>query len=263
MKSRRLLTNKFSLYLYDMSFVTRFGQYIIMLGRMFSRPDRPNMYWKELFRQMDDIGVGSLLIVLMISIFIGAVTAVQTAYQLSGTALVPEYYLGLIVRNTEILELAPTITCLILAGKVGSNIASELGTMRISEQIDALEIMGVNTESYLVGPRILASVITIPLLVVIAATAGISGGYYATSFVGYASQTDFITGLLAFFVPSDIRLMLVKSVSFAFIMSSISCFTGFYVKGGALEIGKASTQAVVFSCVFILLADYIIASILL
>lgn len=246
-----------------MKFISDFGEYCIMLKRMFSKPERMQMYRQELFRQMYDIGIGSLVIVLLISIFIGAVTAVQSAYQLQGTILVPTYYLGLIVRDTIIFELAPTVTCLILAGKIGSNIASELGTMRISEQIDALEIMGVTTESYLIAPRILAALIMIPLLVVIAAFSGISGGMFAASFTGYGTMGDFQKGLITFYDPYDVQLMLIKSFVFAFLLTSISCYKGFYVKGGSLEIGKASTQAVVLSCIFILLADYLIAILLL
>ncbi len=245
------------------TFFYHLGSYIIMLQRMFRRPSRWQMYRKELFRQMNDIGVGSAFIVLLVSIFIGAVSAVQTAYQLYGTALVPPYYIGLIVRNTIIYELAPTFTALILAGKVGSNIASELGSMRVSEQIDALEIMGVNTESYLIAPRILGSIITIPLLVCISAFTGIVGGLFATTFSGYFSSEDFIRGLRILFDPIDIQLMLIKAFTFAFILSSVSCYMGYNVKGGSLEIGKASTQAVVYSCIFVLLADYAIASLLL
>lgn len=245
------------------TFFYHLGKYLLMLKRMFSRPVRWELYWRELFRQMVDIGVGSAFIVLLVSVFIGAVTAVQTAYQLWGTALVPSYYIGLIVRNTIIFELAPTFTALILCGKVGSNIASELGSMRVSEQIDALEIMGVNTESYLVAPRVLGAVITIPLLVIISAFTGIYGGLIATRLAGYYSAEEFVHGVRVFFDPFDVKLMMVKSFAFAFILSSISCYMGFYVKGGSLEIGKASTLAVVYSCIFVLLADYVIAILLL
>ncbi|MBC8173396.1 MAG: ABC transporter permease [Chitinophagales bacterium] len=246
-----------------MKFIGDFGAYCLMLKNMFSKPERIQMYRVEFFRQMYDIGVGSLVIVLLISIFIGAVTAVQSAYQLEGTVLVPAYYLGLIVRDTIIFELAPTVTCLILAGKIGSNIASELGTMRISEQIDALEIMGVPTESYLIAPRILAAVIMIPLLVIIAAFSGITGGMFAATLTGYGTREDFQKGLITFYEPFDLQLMLIKAVVFAFLLTSISAYKGYSVKGGALEIGKASTQAVVLSCIFILLADYILVSLLL
>jgi len=234
-----------------------------MLGRMFSRPARWEMYLRELFRQMTDIGVGSAFIVFLVSVFIGAVTAVQTAYQLYGTPFVPSSYIGLIVRNTIIFELAPTFTALILAGKVGSNLASELGSMRVTEQIDALEIMGVNTESFLIATRIIAALITIPLLVAIAAYSGIMGGYIATSMSSYYSPEDYIRGIRMLFDPFDVQLMFIKSFTFAFIVSSISCYMGYYVKGGSVEIGKASTQAVVYSCIFVLLADYVIVALLL
>jgi phospholipid/cholesterol/gamma-HCH transport system permease protein len=234
-----------------------------MLGRMFIKPARWEMYWRELFRQMTDIGVGSAFIVLLVSVFIGAVTAVQTAYQLYGTPFVPSSYIGLIVRNTIIFELAPTFTALILAGKVGSNLASELGSMRVTEQIDALEIMGVNTESFLIASRIIAAVITIPILVAIAAYSGILGGYIATATSTLYSTEDYIRGIRMSFDPFDVQLMFIKSFTFAFIVSSISCYMGYYVKGGSVEIGKASTKAVVYSCIFVLLADYVIAALLL
>jgi phospholipid/cholesterol/gamma-HCH transport system permease protein len=239
------------------------GKFLIMMRRMFSRPERWAMYFKELFRQMVDIGVGSAFIVLLVSIFIGAVTAVQTAYQLYGTPLVPSSYIGLIVRNTVIFELAPTFTALILAGKVGSNLASELGSMRVTEQIDALEIMGVNTESYLLATRIIAAIVTIPILVSIAAYAGILGGYTATAAGSYYSTEDYVRGIRMYFDPFDVQLMFIKSITFAYIVSSISCYMGFYVKGGSVEIGRASTKAVVYSCIFVLLADYVIAELLL
>ncbi len=239
------------------------GKYLIMLRRMFSRPERWQMFIREFFRQMVDIGVGSAFIVLLVSIFIGAVTAVQTAYQLYGTPFVPSSYIGLIVRNTVIFELAPTFTALILAGKVGSNLASELGSMRVTEQIDALEIMGVNTESYLVATRILAAIITIPILVSVAAYAGIFGGYMATAAGSYYSTEDYVRGIRMFFDPFDVQLMFIKSFAFAFIVSSISCYMGYYVQGGSVEIGKASTKAVVYACIFVLLADYVIAELLL
>lgn len=234
-----------------------------MLRRMFSRPVRWEMYWRELFRQMTDIGVGSAFIVLLVSVFIGAVTAVQTAYQLYGTPFVPSSYLGLIVRNTVVFELAPTFTALILAGKVGSNLASELGSMRVTEQIDALEIMGVNTESYLIATRIVGAVITIPILIAISAFFGIYGGYIATSMGSNYSTEDFVRGIRMYFDPFDVQLMFIKAFTFSFIVSSISCYMGYYVKGGSIEIGRASTQAVVYSCIFVLLADYVIAVLLL
>ncbi len=219
------------------------------------------MYWKEILRQMDDIGIGSLVVVGLISIFIGAVTAIQFAYQLDGT-LVPRYYIGYIVRDLAIIESAPTITCLVLAGKVGSNMAAELGGMRQKEHIDAMEIMGVNTAAYLIFPRLIAALVVIPLLVTLAAYIAIIGGYVATVPVGDLTSEEYSRGLRAFFVPYNITMMYVKAAVFAFILTTVSCFQGYYVEGGSIELGKASTNAVVFSDILILLADYLIAVIL-
>lgn len=232
-----------------------------MLWGTIAWPEKFKMYWTELFRQMNDIGVGSLLIIGIISIFIGAVTAVQFSYQLQDS-FIPQYYVGFIVRDSILIEFAPTISCLVLAGKVGSKIASELGSMRITEQIDALEIMGVNTLNYLVGPRILGAVLIIPFLVVIAAALGMWGGMFASSTAGIPFEV-YERGLLSWFEVFNVNLMLVKAVVFAFILSSIACFHGFYVKGGALELGKASTRAVVQASILILAFDYLIAEILL
>ncbi len=242
-----------------MKFFAHFGQYLLMLRALFVRPEQVRMYWRETLRQMDDIGVGSFLIIAVVSLFIGAVTAVQTAYQIFGNSLVPGYYLGWIVRDTTILELAPTFSCLILAGKAGSNMSSELGNMRISEQIDALEIMGISTEAYLIGPRILAAVIVIPMLVAIAAFLSIIGGYIATVASGFVTGGEFVQGLLTSFRGFNVQLMLIKAVVFAFLIASVSSYQGFYVKGGSIELGQASTRAVVYSCILILLSDYVIA----
>lgn len=233
-----------------------------MVKRCFVRPERASMYWKETLRQMSNIGVGSLVIVLLISFFIGAVSSFQFAYNLS-KSMVPMYYVGYVVKESMILELAPTVSCLILAGKVGSNLASELGTMRLTEQIDALEIMGVNTFSYLIGPKIMAAITMVPLLVVIAAITGIWGGMLSGDLSGYVSATDYMQGVLMSFVPKNIFVMLIKACVFGFLLTSISCYQGFYAYGSALEIGKASTRAVVLSCILVLFADLILAWLLL
>lgn len=232
-----------------------------MMGTALARPERTYMYYRETTRQMNDIGVGSLVIVILISLFIGAVTAVQFSYQLDGT-LVPLYYIGYIVRDSTIIELAPTITCLVLAGKVGSNMSSEIGGMRQKEHIDAMEIMGVNTAGYLVLPKIIAALVVIPLLVAIAAFVSIVGGYLAMVLTGSLSDNDYIMGVRSFFQEYNVFMMFVKAVVFAFILTSVSCYQGYYVKGGSIELGKASTNAVVFSDILILLADYLIASVL-
>ena len=185
-----------------MTFFTHFGRYLVMLKGMFSKPENLRMYWKEFMHQCVEIGIGSLGIVAIISIFMGAVSTVQTAYQLV-SPLIPKSTIAQIVRDTVILEFAPTLVCIVLAGVVGSKIASELGNMRVSEQIDALEIMGINTKAYLIIPKILAALITIPLLVILAMGLGIYGGRLAGTTSGILSADIFDEGLLKEFVPQQ------------------------------------------------------------
>ena len=237
------------------------GRYLRFLRQIINKPESFRMYWIETMRQMNSIGVGSLGIIIMISVFIGAVTALQTAFQFIGS-IIPKYYVGFIVRDSMFLELAPTFSCLVLAGKVGSHVASELGTMRVTEQIDALKIMGVNAVSYLVGPKILAAVVMVPALVIFSGFLGLVGGYVAVSFTGAIEVGDYHRGIFAFYNPLFIRIMLIKALVFAFLLTSISCYQGYYVKGGALEIGNSSTRAVVYSSVMILVADYVLALVL-
>lgn len=238
-----------------------FGKFILWLPKIFARPEKLSMYWKEISRQMNDIGVGSFIIVFLIAIFIGAVTAIQFAYQMGGT-LIPRWYIGYIVRDMTIIEMAPTISCLVLSGKVGSNIASEIGGMRQKEHIDAMEIMGVNTSAYLVMPKILAALIVIPLLVVVAAIVSIMGAYLASVPTGMFSSEEFVQGLRSWFEGYNVFIMMVKAIVFAFILTSVSCYQGYFVKGGSVELGKASTQAVVTGNILILVADYVIALVL-
>jgi phospholipid/cholesterol/gamma-HCH transport system permease protein len=245
-----------------MTLFTEFGRYLLMIKGMFSKPENGKMYWKELMHQCSEIGIGSLGIVVIISFFMGAVSALQTSYQLVSN-LIPRSTIAQIVRDTVILEFDPTLVCIVLAGVVGRKIASELGNMRVSEQIDALEIMGINTKAYLVMPKILAAVIVIPLLVVISAGLGIWGGRVAGVMSGIISPNMYDKGLLQDFKPYNVFFALVKGYTFAYIISSISAYFGYYVKGGALEIGRSSTRAVVVSCVAILFADYILAALLL
>lgn len=229
---------------------------------MFSKPENFKMYWKEFMHQCVEIGMGALPIVIIISLFLGAVTTIQTAYQLV-SPLVPQSTIAQIVRDSMILELSPTVVSIVLAGVVGSKIASELGNMRVSEQIDALEIMGINTKAYLVLPKILGALIVVPCLIVISAVLGIWGGRTAGELAGILANDTFDIGLrqnLNFF---NINFALYKAYTFAFIISSVPAYYGYYVKGGALEIGRASTSAVVVSCILILLADYLLAALLL
>ena len=243
-------------------FFNHLGRFILMIKGMFTRPENFRMYWRELMHQCVELGIGSLGIIAIISVFIGAVSTVQTAYQLV-SPLIPKSTIAQIVRDTVILEFAPTLSCIVLAGVIGSKIASELGNMRVSEQIDALEIMGINTKAYLVMPKILASMIMIPLLVVIAMVLGIWGGRFAGTAANILSEDAYDKGLLLSFVPYNVVFALTKAYTFAFIISGIPAYYGYNVNGGALEIGRASTSAVVTSCIMILLADYVLAALML
>lgn len=245
-----------------MTLFTEFGRFLLMLKGMFSKPENGKMYWKEFMHQCSEIGIGSLGIVAIISFFIGAVSTLQTAYQLV-SPIIPKETIAQIVRDTIILEFAPTLVCIVLAGVIGSKIASELGNMRVSEQIDALEIMGINTKTYLVLPKIIAASFMIPLLVIIAGFLGIWGGRLAGTLSGILSPAQFDTGLHNAFVPYNVFFAIIKSYAFAFIISSIPAYYGYYVNGGALEIGRASTKSVVVSCIAILLADYVLSALLL
>jgi len=245
-----------------MHFFTELGRYLLLIKGMFSTPENGKMYWKEFMHQCAEIGLGSMGIVVIISFFMGAVSALQTAYQLT-SPVIPKSTIAQIVRDTVILEFAPTLVCIVLAGVVGSKIASELGNMRVSEQIDALEIMGINTKTYLVLPKILAAMLTIPALVIISMGLGIWGGRVAGTMSGILSPNIYDMGLLENFVPYNVTFAMSKAYTFAFLISSIPAYYGYHVKGGSLEIGRASTKAVVVSCVAILFADYILAALLL
>ncbi len=233
-----------------------------MLKGMIAKPENAKVYWKEFMQQCNDIGIGSFGIVSIVSVFMGAVSAVQTAYQLT-SPLIPKTTIAQVVRDTVILEFSPTLVCIVLAGVVGSKIASELGNMRVSEQIDALEIMGINTKTYLIMPKIAAALLMIPLLVVISMVLGILGGRFAGNASGILSNSTFDRGLMENFTTFNVWFALIKAYTFAFIISSIPAYYGYHVTGGALEIGRSSTKSVVVSCILILLADYTLAAMLL
>jgi phospholipid/cholesterol/gamma-HCH transport system permease protein len=233
-----------------------------MLKGMLSKPENPKLYWKEYMHQCSEIGIGSLGIVMIISVFMGAVSAVQTSYQISNP-LINKIIISQIVRDTVILEFAPTLICVVLAGVVGSKISSELGNMRVSEQIDALEIMGINTKTYLVLPKIAAAITTIPMLVIVSMFLGIYGGRITASMSGVLSADTYDKGLMEQFIPYNVFFAMMKAYTFAFFLSSIPAYFGYYVNGGSLEIGRSSTKSVVITCIVILFADYILAALLL
>src|SRR5215212_9002561 len=210
-----------------MKLFSELGKYLLMIKGMFSKPENWKMYWKEFMHQCSEIGIGSLGIVVIISIFMGAVSTVQTAYQLT-SPLIAKYTIAQVVRDTVILEFAPTLVSIVLAGVVGSKIAGELGNMRVSEQIDALEIMGINTKAYLVLPKIVAALVVIPMLVVIATVLGLWGGRLAGTMAGIISADEYDKGLLMAFIPYNTFFALVKGYTFAFLISSISSYYGYH-----------------------------------
>ena len=212
--------------------MSKLGKYLIFLSKLFTNPEKFRVYWALTMQECKDIGINSMLIVTIVASFLGAVTCVQTAANMDNP-FVPKYIISLIVRDSTILELGPTITCVVLAGKIGSNIASQLGTMRISEQIDALEVMGINSSSYLILPKMIASMVTFPMLVTLACFLGIYGGYLAGWLTGSVTQQEYIYGLQFAFKPSYVIFAIIKSVVFGFLVASIAAFQGFYTKGGA------------------------------
>ena len=243
-------------------FLGHVGRYSLMLSGSLTQPENRRMYWREFMSQCNDIGIGSLPIVLIVSAFLGMVFTVQTAYQLI-SPLVAKTTIASIVRDSTILELSPTVVCIVLAGVVGSKIASELGNMRVSEQIDALEIMGINTRAYLILPKIFAALIMIPMLIVLSIAVSILGGYAAGTLSGILSADQYQMGLIKGFKPYNVFFALTKSFVFAFIIATIPSYYGYYVKGGALEIGHASTNSVIVTCILILFADYGLSVLLL
>lgn len=238
------------------------GKYFIFLGNLFIKREPVKTYMKQIMDECIKVGIDSLVIVSIVSTFIGAVTCIQTAYNLV-SPLIPRYVISLVVRDMTLLELAPTITAIVFAGKVGSNIAGELGTMKISEQVDALEVMGINSVSFLGLPKIVACVIMFPMLVVLAGFLAITGGYLAGTITGVITPHEYVYGIRADFNEFNVTFAIIKSIVFAFLVSSISSFKGYFTKGGALEVGMSSTSAVTNSCIAILVADYLLAELLI
>ncbi len=238
------------------------GRYMLLLVTILRRPQNAKIYRQKIIVEMDNLGLESLGIVTIISVFMGAVVTIQTAFN-TDHPLLPIYAVGFATRQSIILEFSPTIISLILAGKVGSRIASEIGTMRVTEQIDALEVMGINSAGYLILPKVLASMIINPMLVIISIFLGVFGGWLASAFTGVIPLSHYIYGILFEFSQFDIFYALIKTVVFAFLITSISGYFGFYTRGGALEVGHSSTKAVVFSSIYIIIFNLILTQILL
>ncbi|MHC1706485.1 MAG: MlaE family ABC transporter permease [Bacteroidales bacterium] len=245
-----------------MGIITEIGRYMLLMRMVLKKPDKKSIYRKQVLLEMDHLGLDSLGIVAIISVFIGAVITIQTAFNIDNP-LVPLYTVGYATRESIILEFSPTIISLILAGKVGSRIASEIGTMRVTEQIDALEIMGINSASFLIMPKIAASIIINPILVVISMFLGIFGGWVSGVLSGLATSSELIYGFQYQFHPYNVFYALLKTVVFAFLITSISGFHGYYTKGGALEVGQASTRAVVHSSIAVIFFNLILTQLLL
>lgn len=243
-------------------FLTEFGLYFLLLKKVFSKPEKFSVYRRQTMHELVSLGVTSVGIISVISFFMGAAITLQTAYN-TENPIYPTYLIGLGCRDSIILEFSSTISALILAGKVGSSIASEIGTMRVTEQIDALEIMGVNSASYLILPKIVATLLFNPFLTLISICVGILGGGIAGTSAGVITLENFIYGIQYAFIPYYITYSLIKTLFFAFIISSVSAFEGYYVEGGSLEVGRASTKAVVYSSVLILLFNVILTQLLL
>ena len=245
-----------------MKFLYKLGSYLIFIRKAFSRPEKRSVYTKEVIVEFEKLGLNSIVLVVIISFFIGAVLTLQTAYNMQ-SPLLPRYLIGYLTRETMLLEFSSTIVSLILAGKIGSNIASEIGSMRITEQIEALETMGVNSVSYLVGPKILASLVINPILYIFSVFIGILGGIISGLISGVVNFEDFVYGLHFSFNPYYVTYSIVKTLFFAFIFTSIPAFYGYYVQRGAREVGKAGTKAVVDSSIAILTANLVLTQIML
>lgn len=242
-------------------YLSQIGRYFLMLKDLLNRPVKWSVMKQLILKEIDDLIIDSLGIVCFISFFVGGVVAIQTALNLTNP-LIPRYLIGFATRQSVILEFAPTFISIIMAGKMGSFITSSIGTMRVTEQIDALEVMGVNSLNYLVFPKMIA-LLLYPFIIGIAMFLGVFGGYLAGVYGGFSSNLEFLEGLQKEFIPFHITYAFIKTLVFAFILATIPSFHGYYMKGGALEVGKASTVSFVWTSVVIILMNYILTQILL
>ena len=245
-----------------MNYIEHIGKYFMMLKEVFKKPQKWSVFREALFREIEDLGLKSIGIIAFIAFFIGGVVAIQTALNVDNP-LIPKSLIGFATKRSMILEFAPTFASVILAGKVGSFITSSIGTMRVTEQIDALEVMGINSLNYLVLPKVIATIFFYPLIVIVAMFLGIFGGWVAGSLTGLFHSVDYIEGIQMDFDPFLVGYALIKSVMFAFLIATIPSYHGYYVKGGSLEVGRASTQAVVWTSVVIILMNYFLTQMLL
>ena len=245
-----------------MKIFSEIGLYLILLKNVFQVPENPKLYRKKLVFELQTLGINSLPIVAVISIFVGAAIVIQLAANLSNP-IYPRWITGFSSREGIMLEFAPTMINLVLAGKIGSHIASELGTMRITEQIDALDVMGVNSASYLILPKIVACLLFSPIIITVSTFLALLGGWFFGTITGVISSYDYLDGLQLDYTNHSLFVGLVKGIVYSFIIASVSAFRGYTVEGGALEVGRASTRAVVESCITLIIANLIITNILL
>lgn len=245
-----------------MKWLEGFGKYFLMLTIIFRMPEKISVFRKRMFEEIELIGINSIPLVALMSAFIGGVISLQTASNMTNP-LLPSYTVGYITQSSTILEFSPTIISLILAGKVGSNIASEIGTMRVTEQIDALEIMGVNSLNFLVFPKVIAAVLFFPVLVIFSMGLSLAGGWIALVLSNLSSTDTYVYGIRYYFEMGNVWYALTKCIVFGFIIITISSYYGYYVKGGSLEVGRSSTQAVVSSSVAILIANFLLTQMIL
>ena len=245
-----------------MNYLKHIGKYFLMLRQVFRKPQKWSVFRELFFREVEDLGLKSLGIIMFISFFVGGVVAIQTAMNID-SPFIPKYLIGFATKRGIILEFAPTFMSIILAGKVGSYITSSMGTMRVTEQIDALEVMGINSLNYLVLPKILAALFFYPLLILLSMFLGIIGGYFAGIITDLFFSEDYIYGIQLDFDPYFIKYALTKTVVFAFVITTIPAYHGFYVKGGSLEVGRASTKAVVWTSIVIILLNYFLTQMIL
>ncbi|MGB0145856.1 MAG: MlaE family ABC transporter permease [Flavobacteriaceae bacterium] len=244
-----------------MKYFKEIGAYFLMLGQVFSRPTKPSVMRELIFKEIEELILNSLGIVIFISFFVGGVVSIQTALNIN-SPLIPEMLVGYATRQSVILEFAPTFISIIMAGKIGSFITSSIGSMRVTEQIDALEVMGINSLNYLVFPKIIA-LLLYPFIIGMSMFLGILGGWVASVYGGFTSSTAFIEGVQSDFVSFHLTYAFIKTLVFAFILATVPSFQGYYMKGGALEVGKASTYSFVWTSVIIILANYVITTLLL
>jgi len=245
-----------------MNVLFQLGKYFIMIRRVFRRPEKYSIFFQQLITEINSLGLGSLGIVSIISVFMGAVITIQSAFNFT-SAWIPIYAVGLATRQGIILEFSPTIVSLILAGKVGSNIASEIGTMRVTEQIDALEVMGINPEGYLIMPKVMAAMLINPFLIIISMFLGIFGGWLFGVLTGVVTSYEYVYGIQYQLRPFSVYYALIKTVVFAFIITSVSSYCGYYTDGGSLEVGRSSTRAVVYSSILILIFNFMLTQLLM